>query len=65
MNQARTDFSDDYAQIVQATYMVDPPFCLEAVGLAFMAPEEPLAALAALLAALRAFTSLMHKKQAG
>lgn len=47
---------------MRATYMVDPPFCLEAVGFAFRAPEAPLAALAALLAALRAFTSLPHTR---
>lgn len=42
----------------RVTYVVLPPFCLEAVGLAFIAAEEPLAAL---LAALRAFTSLHIK----
>lgn len=47
----------------RSTYMVLPPFCLEAVGFAFMAAEEPLAAL---LAALRAFTSLRQaQKQNG
>lgn len=40
--------------------MVLPPFCLDAVGLAFIAPELPLAAL---LAALRAFTSLSSVKK--
>ncbi len=42
--------------------MVLPPFCREAMGLAFMAVAEPLAAL---LAALRAFTSLWetHKTE--
>ena len=44
----------------QATHMVLPPFCLEAMGLAFMAAEDPLAAL---LAALRAFTSLLGQAQ--